>query len=230
MFPFYDIHTHCRIRHENIIPLSSFDLTEDIIYDGLFTAGLHPWNCNKLSVEDIVDNLDKVSAIGGFKAVGEIGLDRACKSDFDLQKVVFETQLNRAKQFGLPVIIHCVRSFSEVFRLIKKIGFDKPFIVHGFHGNGQTAKQIVDAGGYTSFGKHLAFHRNTIESFKKLPPERIFFETDTADFLVTIMYKTASELTGKSVEFWKETVFDNFIRVFDTKDNRNDTTGLIISA
>ena len=171
MFPFYDVHTHRQIRHENIISLFSFDLTENIVPEGLFTAGLHPCNCDKSNVNIVLDDLDKVSSIQGFKAVGEIGLDRVCKSDFDLQKTIFETQLIRAKQLGCPVIIHCVKALSDVLQLIKKVGFDKPFIFHGFHGVARSAEQIVDAGGYASFGKHLVFHEKTIESFKKLPSE-----------------------------------------------------------
>ncbi|MCK9329691.1 MAG: TatD family hydrolase [Candidatus Cloacimonetes bacterium] len=51
-------------------------------------------------------------------AIGEIGLDKRNK-DFNTQKDIFLKYCDLASQYNIPIIIHCVGYYYEIFKLLK---------------------------------------------------------------------------------------------------------------
>ena len=49
-----------------------------------------------------------------------------------------------------------------------------------------------------------------------VPVDRVFFETDESPLPIAATYATAAAITGKTVAEWKETVYDNYRRLFKT--------------
>jgi hypothetical protein len=49
--------------------------------------------------------------------------------------------------------------------------------------------------------------------FEKINHDKIFFETDDSDYLIEDIYQKASEISGRSIEYWKQQVFENFERM-----------------
>ena len=96
-----------------------------------------------------------------------------------------------------------------------------PWIMHAYNGSPELTKQLVEMGFLFSFGDIL-FRDNAkaIESFRYLPMNRIFFETDEADTPVETIYQKGSELKQVSMEELKYFVWKNFNRIEKTLSGR----------
>ena len=62
---------------------------------------------------------------------------------------------------------------------------------------------------------------NSVDSFKIIPPEKIFFETDEFEGSVEKIYLQAAKIKNISVEELKQAVWGNFDRIEKTITNRN---------
>ncbi len=203
--PFIDIHTHSEkfdkeiVTVRNLFPGDSF-----AAFSGrnFYSVGLHPWyiksqdeNNELLQVAEEALEFDHICFIG------ECGLDKVVDSDFEEQKRVFRAQAFMAEEFKRPLIIHCVKAYSEILEFHKKMHPEMPWIMHGYNANVQISKQLAEKGVLFSFGENL-FRNDSkaAESFKYLPLEKIFFETDEYDGDIEDIYKTGAKLKNISVE------------------------------
>jgi TatD DNase family protein len=159
-------------------------------------------------------------------ALGEMGLDFFYDhSDRSLQLSCFEEQLSLAKQWGLPVIIHCRDAFIETYDCIKRIGLSpKGGVMHCFTGNKNQAKEAVDLGLVISFSGILTFKNATDlkEAAKFIDLKNIVIETD-CPFLAPVPFrgkpnepsllpetaKVLADLKGLSLEKIKDQTFQN---------------------
>ena len=83
----------------------------------LRTVGIHPWDAGRIPVASLLP-LDETA-----QAIGETGLDFARPVPKEVQYAAFRAQLELARQYGLPVVLHCVRAFDEVMR---ELDVDEP--------------------------------------------------------------------------------------------------------
>ncbi len=173
------------------------------------TVGVHPWHaaeCSLPSVEEIMKA----------DAVGEIGLDKACGVDFEMQRALFVKQLELAERFEKPVILHCVRAFEEVMTLLERHTL-RAVLFHGFIGSREQASRAVKKGYYLSFGARTEGSNKTIEALRETPLERLFVETDEADTTIEAMYQTIARLRGVEVEELEQATAENYKRIFTFK-------------
>lgn len=120
-----------------------------------------------------------------------------------------------SEEINKPMIIHSVRSSSDIISERKKSKAMMPWIIHGFNGSLQTAQQLIDHEMYISLGEIL--YRNAgkaTDLLNSLPFDRIFFETDTAERSIADVYKTAAALSGSEIEDLEIKIFENFKRIF----------------
>ena len=145
--------------------------------------GIHPWYVKDLSPNwevRLCETLKSFPTAG----VGEIGLD-ALRSDWELQKRIFLTQLELAVTLKRPVSIHCVRAWQETERLIQQtVGPIKtPIILHGFNGSAEQAIHFLEGLDWNVYFS-LTASRTRLNSPKtrglleRLPSDRILAETD----------------------------------------------------
>lgn len=114
------------------------------------SVGLHPWHVGTDWAEKCAVVAQKARQTS-VCMLGECGLDKACTSDYEVQKEAFEAQLQVAESVGKPVLIHCVRAFDDLLRMRNK--YNKVmWVVHGFRGKPQLIKQLYAKGIYVSFG------------------------------------------------------------------------------
>lgn len=115
-------------------------------------------------------------------AVGECGLDKRFKESIDQQLEVFDFQLELAKQYNKPVVIHSVKQHHLVQERLKQAKVDRG-IVHGFSGNYQQAKALVDTGMKLGIGGVITrpTAEPTRDAIAKLPLDSIVLETDAPD-------------------------------------------------
>ena len=96
------------------------------------------------------------------------------------QEEVFSRQILWANEIQKPVIIHCVRRFSELLRFSKIARV--PLIIHGFNKKETIAKGLLDKGFYLSFGRAVLHNLSLQEIVKNTPIDRFSLETDNTDF------------------------------------------------
>ncbi|MDR1730300.1 MAG: TatD family hydrolase [Prevotellaceae bacterium] len=209
---YIDIHTHRKKNNENILSLQNISPEKFIQQPGYenncFSAGIHPWYIDT-TLEDKINILKQIASNPAVLAIGETGLDKICKTDFDLQKRAFNAQISIAGTVQKPLIIHCVKAYNEVQQVLKEAKTNVPVLFHGFRGKPQLAKELTNAGFYLSFGN--LFNE---ESLKQTPIDRIFLETDDADIEIEKIYTLVAEVKGLSVNKLIKTVNENFERCF----------------
>ena len=199
---FFDFHHHKSHNSYGIYNLHQ----EEILPENYFSVGIHPKDIDG----NWQENLEKVKEISqqqNCAAIGECGLDALINIDENLQKKVFEAQILWANEIQKPVIIHCVRKFQELipFQKIAKI----PMIIHGFNKKKAIADEMLKHGFYLSFGKSVLHSVSLQAIVKDFPLEKMFLETDDADFDIQNLYQKAAEFKGISVEKLQEQISKN---------------------
>lgn len=164
-------------------------------------------------------------------ALGEMGLDFYYNhSDRDVQLMCFEEQLTLAKQWNLPVIIHCRDAFKDTYELLRKVGLGpKGGVMHCFTGNKEQAKEAVDLGLMISFSGIVTFKtaQDLKEAAKSLSLSQMVIETD-CPFLAPVPFrgkpnepsllpetaKVLADLKGVALEEIRERTSENASKLF----------------
>ncbi len=95
------------------------------------------------------------------------------------------------KSWVFPLILHLVRAQDNLLRLRKELHPDQPWVIHGFRGGINQARQLLRAGLYLSFGRH--FHPESLAAAHA--EGRAFLETDDdATLSILSVYQAASEV------------------------------------
>lgn len=186
-----NIHTHCAAEKDSWSIQNLYNNFERIFDIGKYSIGLHPWHIQEETWKAQIVSLKEYCEHKNVLAIGECGLDKVCNTDFMLQQIAFAEQIIWANQINKPLIIHCVKAWEEVFRLLRKPNHHVPVIFHGFNGKLSIAQQIIHQGYYLSFGKGLSSSRLQ-QVLATIPLNRIFFETDDADISIETIYQTAA--------------------------------------
>jgi TatD DNase family protein len=126
-----------------------------------------------------------------FIAIGEIGLDFYWSTEFKAQQEeAFTVQVNLAKKYKLPIVIHCRNSFHETVALLQKLGTnDITGIFHCFTGTLANARQVIDMGFLLGIGGVSTFKNGGLD--KVLPfidLQHIVLETDSP-YLAPVPYR-----------------------------------------
>jgi TatD DNase family protein len=143
--------------------------------------GLHPCSVNKNVQRELYvveDWLNKRN----FVAIGEIGTDLYWdKTYWPQQQEAFKVQVAWAKQYRLPVVIHCRESINETLQLLDEVGDENlTGVFHCFSGDVAQAKRIVEMGFYLGIGGVATFKNGGLD--KVLPEiglEHLVLETDS---------------------------------------------------
>ena len=170
-------------------------------------VGIHPWNAAMQSISEIEPLISEADA------VGEIGLDAACDVDIKIQTVLFRRQLSLAEKSDKPVILHCVRTFEQVMKILEEYHL-RAVIFHGFIGSKEQAQQAVAQGFYLSFGERTFRSPKTIEALRSTPLSQLFVETDESATPIEDIYRQIALLRGVTLAELIHATEENFKRVF----------------
>lgn len=212
--PFVNIHTHSVTGTG--IELVNIDDLDSAPSATFASAGLHPWNVGKCDHQQALAAIETLCQNGNAAAIGEAGLDRAISTSISLQMSAFEQQLDIANRHHLPMIIHCVRAYSDFLQIVRHKPSVK-MIFHGFNGNATTANQLLQHGAMLSFGHNLLSNSKLQTTFKSIPNDCIFLETDTKDISISDIYNFAAELKNISIDELKQIIFNNLTRIFSNR-------------
>ncbi len=143
--------------------------------------GLHPCSVKKDFEKELylIENwLNKRK----FAAVGEMGTDLHWdKSFWNEQQEAFKIQVQWAKKFRLPLVIHCRESIDETIELLKPFADGKlTGIFHCFSGSVEQANKIIEMNFYLGLGGVATFKNGGLDKIiPDLDLNRIVVETDS---------------------------------------------------
>jgi TatD DNase family protein len=215
---YIDIHTHEGRPSEGIFALENFMAHQKRIPEDKslmpFTYGIHPWFLNKDNYLETIDSVMEYVADIRLIAVGEAGFDKLRGPSMELQRDVFEKQVSISEKAGKPMVIHCVKSWDELFSSHKKLGPLMPWLIHGFRGSIELADQLISKGFYFSFWFDFVIRPESAELLRSLPQNRIFLETDGADIDIKDIYQKVAGDLIITVEELKSLIQANFKNFF----------------
>lgn len=116
-------------------------------------------------------------------ALGECGLDFYVEGlDPDVQRTCFRRQLELAREFDLPLVLHARRAVDEVVAALRGIGGLRG-VVHSFSGSAEQAAQLWKLGFCLGLGGPITYPRarRLREIVATMPLEFLLLETDSPD-------------------------------------------------
>ncbi len=159
--------------------------------------GLHPTHVKENFEEELTHVEEELAkrfeqdAGKKFYAVGEIGIDLYWDKTFlKQQQEAFRYQIRLAKQYKLPIVIHCRDAFEEIFEVLESEKEDSLFgIFHCFTGTIEDAHRAIGYNMKLGIGGVVTFKNGKIDTFlNQIPLENIVLETD-APYLAPTPYR-----------------------------------------
>jgi len=191
--------------------------------------GLHPTHV-KGNFKDELAHVEDMLSQRKFYAVGEIGIDLYWdKTTLDIQIEAFKYQINLAKKYKLPIVIHCREAFDEIFEVLEQEKSDDLFgVFHCFTGTLEQAQQAISYNMKLGIGGVVTFKNGKIDQFiNKIDLKHIVLETDSpylapkpyrgkrneSLYIIKVLEKL-SELYGMSAEDIAAITTENSKQVF----------------
>ena len=169
-----------------------------------FILGIHPW-----SAENLAADPQRETKFGNYLAylesllrlsprpcaIGEIGFDKVHSQhpNFTWQKKLFTAQYQLAYKYSLPVVIHCVKSYSHLFDSISELNqqLKQPLpqgLIHAFWASPELAARLIKMNFHISLNSKFvlkaATSENSLESYKLanlakvIPLPKLLLESD----------------------------------------------------
>lgn len=180
------------------------------------SVGIHPWYAEAQHWQQQLAAVEQMAVDPNVIALGECGLDRGIALPLAAQLELFDAQVQLAQRLRKPVIIHCVRAFSELLQWKKRVKPTVPLIIHGFNNKLETAQQLMAHDFYFSLGAALLHpESNAVKVLKCIPLTKLFLENDDRDTPIEKIYEAAAAALEISVDALKTQIWTNFATVFD---------------
>ncbi|WP_110665229.1 TatD family hydrolase [Salinicola halophilus] len=147
------------------------------------SLGLHPYFLDEHGADDL-EALERALANDSrIVGIGECGIDARFEQTLDRQWVIFEAQLQLAKRFRLPVVVHCVHADDTVAKRLRELALPAGGLVHAFGGSPQQARRFIDLGYTLGIGGSVTYSRaqRLHRSVASLPDDAFVLETDSPD-------------------------------------------------
>jgi TatD DNase family protein len=155
-----------------------------------YTAGIHPHDAASFDARSDIPALEQLLEAGAV-AVGECGLDyHYDNSPRDLQRRAFVLQLELAKRFDLPVVVHTRDAEDDTDAMVREAGrAGVRGVLHCYTGGLPLAQTAVEAGWYVSFSGIVTFKNwNGDDVIRAIPDDRILVESD-APYLAPVPHR-----------------------------------------
>lgn len=158
-----------------------FKLKKDFPEHVFLMAGLHPTSV-KGNYKEELNHVEKLLKEHKFYAIGEIGIDLYWDtSTLEIQKKAFKHQIHLAKQYDLPIVIHCRNSFDEIFEVLEEEKCKEIFgIFHCFTGTLAQANKAISFNMKLGIGGVVTFKNGGLDKFiDQIDLKHIVLETDS---------------------------------------------------
>jgi TatD DNase family protein len=215
--------------------LRSLELAKQ--YRGMVYAalGIHPWNVNALTEEELQQTVKLISEkrrTDSLVAIGEIGLDFKYATIWDKQLMVFNEMLHLAEKLDLPVIIHSRGTTAKIVEMLPSYNLKK-VLLHWFSNPISALSKVIDNGYFITEGPPTAYSNGIREVVKRTPLTNLLTETDgpvrffklpfqgkrTTPAFISTVVRSISEIKKAEVESVAEQISKNFEEFFTIKLN-----------
>jgi TatD DNase family protein len=197
--------------------------------------GIHPWNVNALTEEELQQTMELISEKRQNKAliaIGEIGLDYKYATIWDKQLMVFNEMLHLAEKLDLPVIIHSRGTTAKIVEMLPSYNL-KRVLLHWFSNPISALSNVAENGYYITEGLPTIYSNGIREVVRKIPLTNLLTETDgpvrffkqpfdgkrtTPAFIPTVV-KAIAEIKKVEATVVAEQIVKNFEEFFGVKLN-----------
>ena len=142
--------------------------------------GLHPTYVKENYIDEL-NIVKKFLETKKFVAIGEIGIDLYWdKTFFKQQQIAFQQQIDLAKHYELPIIIHARESYNEIFEILEtNVDERLTGVFHCFGGTEVEAQKAVEMGFKLGIGGVVTYKNSKLpETIKNIDLQHIVIETD----------------------------------------------------
>lgn len=156
------------------------------------TQGVHPHDAAKFTEQTALE-ISENAQHPRILAIGEIGLDYYYEhSDRQVQRSVFERQLQIASDMDLPVVIHSREADEDTMSILENFEktLKKKGVIHSFTSGPELAQYAIEQNFCLGFNGICTFKtaENVRDIIRMTPIENIILETD-APYLTPIPYR-----------------------------------------
>ena len=163
-----------------------------------YALGIHPLYTRKAGdadLQQLAAAVERHQHDPRLVAIGEIGLDFFVPGlDPARQQLFYRAQLQLARRFDLPVILHVRRSADQLLKTLRELPV-RGGIAHAFNGSLQQAQAFIALGFKLGFGGAVTYERalQLRRLAAELPLDALVLETDAPDIPPHWLYVTAAE-------------------------------------
>ena len=144
--------------------------------------GLHPCSVKEDYKEQLAIIEKELEGERIFAGIGEMGLDYHWDLTFKKEQLdALRIQIEWAKKYELPVILHTRESFEDTYKVIAELNDERlTGVFHCFTGSVEEAQKVIDLGGfYMGIGGVVTFKNAGVDkTVAQLPLEYLVLETD----------------------------------------------------
>ncbi|MDH4468645.1 MAG: TatD family hydrolase [Bacteriovoracaceae bacterium] len=214
-YKIFDAHSHFPSPSEDVFTVQNWDYwkVNEPVPQGYYSTGLHPWYLSKIKNQNDVevfflDHLQDPRCL----ALGEVGLD-FFRSDVtnDQQEMIFKWALLVANKFpDKPIIIHSVRSESEILKILHETHRTGPVIWHNYLLNCYPTKTKFAL--YASISPRILKLKldRRLKIIKDIPTDKILIESDDQ----ISEYSTLKSFMNETCCINDETITKNTTKIF----------------
>lgn len=197
------IDSHCHLSHKdyenveqiiqnmdgNIMIVSGADHESNIDvvslcnkYNNIYgVLGIHPTEITS-NIDEHLKYIEEHINDKHIVGVGEIGLDYHYEANKELQKEIFKRQINIAKKYNKPIVIHTRDAIQDTYDILKKEdAYQVKVTIHCFSESLEMAKLFIQKGAKIGIGGVVTFKngKKVREVVENIPLEHILLETDS---------------------------------------------------
>jgi len=198
----------------------------------LSLIGLHPCSVNA-DFDEELKIMENWLVKRSFAGIGETGTDLYWDKTYREQQIEsLEIQVNWAKMYDLPIILHSRDSLDLSIQIIEKNHIEGlSGIFHCFTGSIDQARRITDLGFYLGIGGVVTFKNSGLGStVENIPLEKIVLETDSPYLTphpyrgkrnepahIKLIAQRLAEIYDTDISIIAEKTTDNARKVFKAK-------------
>jgi Mg-dependent DNase len=223
-YPYIDVHTH-QIKPGNQIAIVNILVKKNVtdypetqvIHQQtpniFFSAGIHPWFSQNWRFQ--LEMVHHFAQLPHNIAIGECGLDKTVPMELNEQIELFKAQIIISETKYKPLIIHCVKAYNELLEIRKETQARMPWIIHGFSGSIQLARQCSGEGMILSFGQALFNSKSKVNQVVNAEDQFPFLlETDESHFSIDEIYAQYVKIKGITLNELKKALSETFFQAF----------------
>jgi TatD DNase family protein len=143
--------------------------------------GLHPTSVSA-DYSEILSEFENLLQKNKYIGIGETGIDLYWDKTFKTQQIeAFKIQVEWAKRYKLPLVIHARESLQEIFTVLDEL-WDENLrgVFHSFSGTKEDASHVMEYGFFVGINGIITFKNSGLDIVvKEIPPDRILVETDS---------------------------------------------------